>query len=110
VSELVVAVAVPVPLYRLFDYRVPVDAGSRLNPGIRVRVPFGRRRLIGVIAEAPRPAPADGRQYKFIETAIDEVPVFPADVWALCRWAADYYQYPLGEVLAAALPGPLRRG
>jgi primosomal protein N' (replication factor Y) len=110
VSELVVAVAVPVPLYRLFDYRVPANPDSRLGPGIRVRVSFGRRRLIGVIAEAPRLALADGRQYKFIETVVDAEPIFPADVWALCRWAADYYQYPLGEVLSAAMPGPLRRG
>ncbi len=107
---LVAAIAVPAPLYRLFDYRVPDSAGHVLMPGLRVRVPFGRRRLVGVVAEAPREIETDGRDYKFIETVLDQAPVFPADLWALCRWAADYYQYPLGEVLSAALPGPLRRG
>ena len=104
----VVAVAVPAPVYRLFDYRVPADA--RLRPGMRVRVPFGRRRLVGVVVEAPRTETRPAHDYKFIEAVLDDAPVFPPDVWALCRWAADYYQYPLGEVLSAALPGPLRRG
>ncbi|MGH8462169.1 MAG: primosomal protein N' [Stenotrophobium sp.] len=104
----IVAVAVPAPVYRLFDYRVP--AGARLRPGVRVRVPFGRRRLVGVVASAPRTESQPAHDYKFIEAVLDDEPVFPPDVWALCRWAADYYQYPLGEVLSAALPGPLRRG
>ncbi|MGH8455937.1 MAG: primosomal protein N' [Stenotrophobium sp.] len=106
----VVAVAVPAPLYRLFDYRVPTDGTHRLRPGMRVRVPFGKRRLVGVIAEPPRAEPPAAHGYKLIEAVLDESPLFPPDVWALCRWSADYYQYPLGEVLAAALPGPLRRG
>ena len=105
-----VAVAVPAPLYRLFDYRVPADCSARLRPGMRVRVPFGSRRLIGVVAQAPRFEEAPGRACKLLETVLDEAPIFPPDVWSLCLWAAEYYQYPLGEVLAAALPGPLRRG
>lgn len=106
----VAAVAVPAPIYRLFDYRVPAAAEGALVPGMRVRVPFGRRRLIGVVAEPPREIDPEGREYKFIESVLDPASVFSPDLWALCRWAADYYQYPLGEVLSAALPGPLRRG
>lgn len=105
-----VAVAIPVPLYRLFDYRVPAGLADQLKPGVRVRVPFGKQRLIGVVAQAPRFEEQPARACKLIETVLDEVPIFPSDVWSLCKWAADYYQYPLGEVLAAALPGPLRRG
>lgn len=107
---LAAAVAVPAPLYRLFDYRIPVSAEGTLAPGMRVRIPFGRQRLVGVVVEAPREIDTQGREYKFIEAVLDTAPVFSPDLWALCRWAADYYQYPLGEVLSAALPGPLRRG
>ncbi|MGH8506113.1 MAG: primosomal protein N' [Stenotrophobium sp.] len=103
-----VSIAVPAPVHRLFDYRVP--ALARLRPGMRVRVPFGRRKLVGLVAAAPRVEDRPAHDYKFIEAVLDETPVLPPDVWALCLWAADYYQYPLGEVLAAALPGPLRRG
>ncbi|PTU31444.1 primosomal protein N' [Stenotrophobium rhamnosiphilum] len=109
-TVLVAAIAIPAPIYRLFDYRVPAAAEGLLVPGMRVRVPFGRRRLVAVVAEPPREIETEGREYKFIEVVLDQASVFPADLWALCRWAADYYQYPLGEVLSAALPGPLRRG
>jgi primosomal protein N' (replication factor Y) len=110
VSAELVAVAVPVPLYRLFDYKIPAGAAPRMRPGVRVRVPFGKQRLIGVVAQAPRTEEQPARSCKLIEAVLDEAPIFPPDVWSLCHWAADYYQYPLGEVLAAALPGPLRRG
>ncbi|TXH05693.1 MAG: primosomal protein N' [Nevskiaceae bacterium] len=108
-SRELVPVAVPAPLHRLFDYAVPASLAGRLAPGLRVRVPFGRRRLVGVVAGAAH-AGEPGRDYKLIEAALDDRPVFAPELWALCRWASEYYQYPLGEVLAAALPGPLRRG
>ncbi len=47
---LILQVAVPSPLLRTFDYLAPPDTGpERLRPGIRVRVPFGNRRQIGMI-------------------------------------------------------------
>lgn len=107
---LLIAVAVPAPLYTLFDYRAAPDMAAALQPGMRVRVPFGRRSLVGVVARAAREEAVDARRYKLIEQVLDEAPLFPADLYALCTWAADYYQHPLGEVLHAALPGPLRQG
>ena len=104
-----IAVAVPAPLYTWFDYRAP-QGGGAVVPGVRVRVPFGRRSLIGVVTQAPREEQVEASRYKRITEVIDAQPVFPADLFALCGWAADYYQHPLGEVLSAALPGPLRRG
>jgi primosomal protein N' len=53
----VLRVALPVPLARLFDYRAP--AGADATPGRvgqRVRVPFGSRELVGIVAET---GPAD---------------------------------------------------
>ena len=104
-----IAVAVPVPLYTLFDYRVPATGGV-LVPGMRVRVPFGRRTVVGVVVRAPREEAVDAARYKRIAEVLDAEPVFPAELQALCGWAADYYQHPPGEVFDAALPGPLRRG
>ena len=45
-------VAVNVPLHQLFTYAVP--EGERAEPGCRVRVPFGPRRLVGVVVEQTR--------------------------------------------------------
>ena len=106
-SRLVAAVAVPTPLHRLFDYSLP-NSLQNLLPGSRVRVPFGRREMIGVVMHAPRPAEPDGRYRELLEV-LDEVPLVPPELLGLLRRVAEYYQYPPGEVMAAALPGPLRR-
>lgn len=108
-----VAVALPVPLPQLFDYLPPED-GTPLRPGVRVKVPFGRRSLVGLVVELRRqPAgqiPEDGRQYRRIERVLDTRPIASEDWLQALRWAADYYQHPLGEVIAAALPAALREG
>ncbi len=110
-----VTVAVPVPLRRLFDYVVPQTMASAAVPGMRVRVPFGGREAIGVIvsmADVPMETAAAEVSFdsKPLTAVLDAEPLIPAELLDLCRWAADYYRHPLGEVLSAALPGPLRRG
>ncbi len=117
-----VAVGVDTPLYRSFDYLLPNsmldDSNSGLRPGMRVRVPFGRRRVVGVVLEKPRREPFDKlrtgsgkpRAYKSIESVLDTEPLLPDELLRLLRWTADYYQHPIGEVIAAALPAPLRQG
>ena len=101
------AVALPVPVFQAFDYLVPADVPP-LPPGMRVSVPFGNRRLVGVVVGLPRRTEADGRQYKPIIEVLDSAPIAPADWLDALRWAATYYQHPLGEVIAAALPAALR--
>ena len=106
-----VAIAIDAPLRRVFDYEVPARLAGRLQAGMRVRVPFGRRDVIGLVVGAViDDAPAPDFACKPVAEVLDAEPLLPPELLALCRWTADYYQHPLGEVLAAALPGPLRRG
>ncbi|MDR3419551.1 MAG: primosomal protein N' [Nevskia sp.] len=105
-----VSVAVPAPLRRLFDYDAGDLDSARLRPGVRVRVPFGRREQVGVVVEAPREAEAGGFDYRPVTAVLDDEPLLDAELLALCRWVADYYHHPPGEVFAAALPAPLRKG
>ncbi|MDH4459628.1 MAG: DEAD/DEAH box helicase, partial [Nevskia sp.] len=109
-----VTVAVPVPLRRLFDYAVPEAMASQLQPGQRVKVPFARRELIGVVVgavvDSGRDEPAPAYEIKPVTALLDTAPLLSAVLLALCRSTADYDLHPLGEVFAAALPGPLRRG
>jgi primosomal protein N' (replication factor Y) len=51
-AERLVAVAVPAPLYNAFDYRVGEE--MTVLPGMRLRVPFGARQVVGVALAAPR--------------------------------------------------------
>ncbi|HEY0974740.1 MAG TPA: primosomal protein N' [Solimonas sp.] len=109
-SARLISVAVPVPLYPAYDYRVPADWEAAPRRGCRVRVPFGRRTLVGVVIAPPRPLDGQAADYKPAEALLDAQPLLPAELLGLCEWAAGYYQHPLGEVLAGALPGRFKRG
>jgi primosomal protein N' (replication factor Y) len=105
------AVAVDAPLRRVFDYRAPAgtDPGG-LEPGIRLWVPFGRRRVVGVLV-AIRPASSlPPSKLKAALAVIDDTPVLDPPLLELLRWSADYYRHPPGEVISAALPAAIRAG
>lgn len=101
-------IALSVPLPRLFDYR-PADGASTPAAGCRVKVPFGSRSLVGFYVEAGTAAP-EGPELRTAEAVLDEVPLFDPPLWQALGWAAGYWQRPLGEVLATALPVALRQG
>jgi primosomal protein N' (replication factor Y) (superfamily II helicase) len=104
-------VALDTPLRRLFDYLPPASPGAHPPvPGSRVRVPFGRQHLVGVImASADTSELAPGRLKPILEV-LDGRPVLDAAALELLGWAAHYYHHPIGEVLAGALPRALRLG
>lgn len=102
--------ALPLPLPRLFDYRPPAggqaDAG---DIGLRVRVPFGSRELVGIVADVG-PAEGDAPELKEALARLDPEPVFHGELLDSLHWLARYTHAPLGDVLATALPATLRRG
>src|ERR1700761_3245442 len=102
-------IALDVPLNRLFDYRVPPGTAAP-TPGTRVRVPFGRQRLIGVVIEQAAASAVPEARLKAIAAVLDTTPVVSPEILDLARWASDYYPHPLGEVLATALPKAVRGG
>ena len=110
-SRPVLAVAVDAPLRRSFDYRIPRDADpATLRPGQRVWVPFGRRKVVGVIVDLLAHSDVPEEKLKSALALIDEEPVLDETLLDLLRWSAEYYRHPLGEVIAAALPAALRGG
>jgi primosomal protein N' (replication factor Y) len=107
----ILRIALPVPLQRLFDYLPPVQIDTPLlQPGLRVRVPFGKQQLTGVIIELARASEIPFAKLKPALAVLDNEPPLPAVLFDLVQWAASYYQYPLGEVLSAVLPQVLRDG
>ena len=103
--------AVPSPLYQEFDYLPPPGVDPRrLTPGIRLRLPFGRREVVGVLLGASDRAGVAAERLRPARRALDEAPLLPPDMLELARWAADYYRHPIGEVVQALLPVPLRQG
>lgn len=109
VKNRILRVAVPSPLHRYFDYLPPVGAACP-TIGARVRVPFGRQRLVGLVADiVTHPSVSVDRLRPIINT-LDSEPVVPRSLLALARWAAAYYHYPPGEALVGLLPKNLRAG
>ena len=125
---MLISVALPVPLYRVFDYLMPVNPTSQgkanisqstsIAPpnlpaiGTRVEVPFGRQTLIGIVvdhvSEADSLIPVN--KLKAIKRILDDEPLLDADMLKLARWLASYYHYPLGDVLSVMLPTLIRQG
>lgn len=104
-------VAVPSPLYRNFDYLPPADTDpAALQPGVRLKVPFGRRELVGVLLEVAADPQVAATKLKAARKLLDSGPAIPADMMALACWAADYYRHPIGEVMQTLLPVLLRQG
>jgi primosomal protein N' (replication factor Y) len=101
-------IALPVPLPRLFDY-LPPEGAAAPAPGSRVRVPFGNRSLVGFYIE-PGSADPQGPELRAAAAVLDDAPLFDPPLWQALVWAAGYWQRPLGEVLATALPVALRQG
>lgn len=90
------------------DYAIDPSLRGQVRPGMRVLVPLGARRSLGIVTELLA-ASSHPRLRSVIET-VDAEPVFDDTRLRLCRWIADYYMCPLAEVFAAALPGSLRIG
>lgn len=108
-SASLIKVALPVPLRRLFDYLPPV--GITPASGSRVLVPFGKRELVGlVVGQGEADGNYDPAKLQRIKRLLDEEPILPPSLLALCQQAASYYHQPIGEMFACALPVLLRQG
>ncbi len=98
-------VAIALPVETTFTYRVPDDMRPLALPGKRVLVPFGKRRVTGyMLGFCER---HDLKSIKDILDVPDEIPLFPESMIPFFKWIADYYMYPIGEVIKCALPGGL---
>jgi primosomal protein N' (replication factor Y) len=94
-------VALPVPLDRLFTYRVN-DGAEPPGVGCRVIVPFRNEKLTGIVArvhEDPPPVEA-----KPVLAVLDAEPLLPLELMDLAAWIANYYIAPVGEVFRSMLP------
>ena len=81
----------------------------QVQVGVRVRVPFGKRELIGIVWQLD-PENAHPDKLKALLEVLDQTPLFGNEIKQLLSFAADYYHHPLGEVLVSALPALLREG
>ncbi|MBP6191181.1 MAG: primosomal protein N' [Acinetobacter sp.] len=107
-----VRVALPVFVYDSFDYTLSAEQYAQAQVGARVAVSFGRQNLVGIITEKIDPNETFTGQFKLksITELLDKEPILDSQLLRLLTWSAQYYQFPIGEVMQTALPTLLRQG
>ncbi len=100
-----IEVAITLPVFNTYTYKTADELKNAACVGKRVLVPFGNRIVTGYIIGQGRDSTRDG--IKFILDILDRTPLFPGSMIPFFKWIANYYIYPLGEVIKHALPGGL---
>ncbi|HEY3840774.1 MAG TPA: primosomal protein N' [Bryobacteraceae bacterium] len=95
-------VSLPVPMDQPFTYSLPLTLQHRVKEGCRVLVPFGSRKLTGVVLERHDRKP--DLAVRDVLRLIDPEPVVDDELMRLARWISGYYCSPLGDVLRSMLP------
>ena len=100
-------IALPIPVRRTFAYVLPEELASDCRPGTLVTVPFGTRSKRGIVVSLGGETDLDPSRLKPVSAIVSSEPVVSPHGLELARWMADYYLCPIGEALAAQLPGGL---
>ncbi|MCX2745771.1 primosomal protein N' [Mangrovivirga sp. M17] len=101
-------IILPVPIGKYFTYRVPLSLENDIQPGCRVLVPFGKRRVITGLVVHLHGNPPKKYEAKSIIDLLDELPIAEPIQFRFFEWMADYYLCSIGEVMQAAIPSGLK--
>ena len=96
----------PLALPGTYTYRIP--EGTQLSIGMRVLVPFGRKKIFTAIVTALHDREPKGYEVKEILGTLDNKPILRHPQLEFWQWIADYYLCSMGEVYKAAVPSGLK--
>jgi len=105
VKQKILKVAIDVPINQLFDYLPNEDSFSI---GQYVTIPFGRRKLIGVICEISLRSDIHPSKLKSIINVDPEI-IFDAQMFKLLNFVSKYYHYPIGQTIMSVVPSRLKK-
>ncbi|MEG1769457.1 MAG: primosomal protein N', partial [Comamonas sp.] len=112
-AQFPVQIALQMPAHSAVGHLLTYAATTRLAPGTLVRVPLGKRDMLGVVWDDPAaaedpPAAESTLQLRPVTGVLEGIAPLP-DAWRrLVAFAARYYQRSIGEIAMAALPPQLR--
>ena len=101
-------VILPVPVPKLFTYRVPFELNKFITPGQRVVVPFGQRNVLTGVIKRISQTPPTGYEARPMLDILEETPAFNSTMLKFLDWLAAYYMANPGDVLQVALPAGLK--
>lgn len=97
-------VILPLPIKETFTYAITTAESKMLLPGMRVVVPFGKRKMYTAIVFNVHQDAPKAYTPKQIDSIIDRQPILAPMQISFLQWIASYYQAPLGLVVRTALP------
>ena len=106
VNRPIVQVALDVPLAKYFDFLGPDTTAD--DVGRLVIVPFGTKKLAGVIVGFNDDTDVPADKLKTIILVQRALPKFSARDFALFRFCESYYHYPFGPIALNAVPPAMR--
>jgi primosomal protein N' (replication factor Y) len=103
-----VEVILPLALPGTYTYAVPAELVSSVEPGKRIEVQFGRKKIYAALIRKVLDKKPEGIEVKYILSVLDDVPVVYEQQFVFWEWLADYYCCTIGEIMDAALPTGLK--
>jgi len=97
-------VILPIPIEKLFTYRITEAEASYLASGMRVTVPFGSNKIYTAVVSKIHQISPKIYESKEIHQILDETPLVTNQQLELWQWISNYYMCTVGEVMRAALP------
>jgi len=97
-------VILPIPLEKLFTYKVSQEQADFLQAGMRVAVPFGKSKIYTALVHSLHTTAPEVYEAKEIHQILDEHPIVNTIQLKHWQWIADYYMCTMGEVFRSALP------
>ncbi|MEQ9438242.1 MAG: primosomal protein N' [Cyclobacteriaceae bacterium] len=101
-------IILPVPIPRMFTYRIPRTMEAFVQIGSRVIVQFGSKRVLTGVVGKLHNRPPEKYNARYILEVLDENQIVEPVQIKLFEWIADYYVCTVGEVLNIALPSGLK--
>ncbi|MGQ9617456.1 MAG: replication restart helicase PriA [Candidatus Aminicenantia bacterium] len=96
-SEIYVRVALPIPLRKTFDYRVPDSMRGKIARGKRVSVPFKDYERKGFVVDVYEDIFREG--VKDIIGVIEDETEVPENMLKLCEFLSEEFFLPIGQLL-----------
>ncbi len=104
------AIVINRPVDTVFHYLVPQELRDLIQPGQRVRVPFGKgdQPTVGYCVDVTSTAPTSKRLKTILEI-LDREPLLSQPMLELTRWIGERYLCSWGQVLESVVPAGVKK-
>ena len=96
-------VSLPISSFQTFTYSIPDNLKKSLLVGSRVKVPFGARKVRGIVVSLIEES-SFADKLKSIIDVDDDTPALSKELWKLVNWISHYYVTPVGLAYNTVLP------